>query len=354
MNDEKNEIDIKKKRLFLFFRNNKYDAIILYILVLLLIILLYFLDKYNLFFNSDMYYPLFSYPIGYFQLIQFWLILSFYFFIYKRNRNITYNHFIYSYFVTFILYFFIISYIYSDQENYLFIFILMTILATLFYYLIFKKFLNFNCIGPWIVPPQKWTQVKENNKKNIEIISILYTIRKLHEKNNKVLLEDIINIHFNITFNMIDSFIINAIKYNLISCNYEKFDNISNVKINLPFLYDDKNVPNLIKVLASDTNELLNEKNKESEVLQILKENIVLEIKKNQQINLKEFSNKFNIKLENLKLMIYELIGDGKIEAESINDKTIKITSNIDEFINILDKQFENWNVKDKSNKKIN
>lgn len=65
-------------------------------------------------------------------------------------------------------------------------------------------------------------------------------------------------------------------------------------------------------------------------------------IKVEKQLNLKTIQEMLKIPKEDIKALIYELVGEGKLEGE-FQDEVFLISSDIDEFLEALDSSFQGW-----------
>ncbi len=66
-------------------------------------------------------------------------------------------------------------------------------------------------------------------------------------------------------------------------------------------------------------------------------------IKAHKSIEISKAAETLNIHPEQIKRLIYEFLGEDKIEGSFIGDDTFQIQSDINEFISVLDSKFEDW-----------
>jgi len=65
-------------------------------------------------------------------------------------------------------------------------------------------------------------------------------------------------------------------------------------------------------------------------------------IKVEKQLNLETVQNMLKIPKSEIKDLIYDLVGEGKLEGE-FQDEIFLISSDIDEFLSALDSSFQEW-----------
>ncbi len=73
------------------------------------------------------------------------------------------------------------------------------------------------------------------------------------------------------------------------------------------------------------------------------KNRLVGMIKEQKKLEIQKTSQLLKINPQELLSLIYELIGDGKIEGKFSGNDVFEITSDLDEFIKVLDSKFEDW-----------
>ena len=67
------------------------------------------------------------------------------------------------------------------------------------------------------------------------------------------------------------------------------------------------------------------------------------------ELNILSMASSLSITPDQVRLLIYELSGERKIDGEFIDDDTFKISPSSDEFGASLDEQFADWAIKEKS-----
>ena len=79
------------------------------------------------------------------------------------------------------------------------------------------------------------------------------------------------------------------------------------------------------------------------------KSRLIALIKGKNELNISSVAKILSISVEQIRMLIYELSGEMKIDGEFIDDDTFKINSSVEDFLDALDKQFVDWASKERS-----